>query len=191
MALDTSTALVVGKVVSVGCIGIFAGQSLFYNAILMPALRRAHTDAALPVWANSYQIAKGKLSSLTVLHTEIKKPRTHTALSVIFHDISDLQVALVGASLLSGFGVYYKTENIQHLIPPVLLATVVPFTFAFIMPINRELLDILNGTGKKNSTVEHLLNRWDMLHFGRTVLSIAAFVLALYDTYSDNAAIRF
>ncbi|KAF9289490.1 hypothetical protein BGZ74_000717 [Mortierella antarctica] len=148
MALDTSTALVVGKVVSVGCIGIFAGQSLFYNAILMPALRRAHTDAALPVWANSYQIAKGKLSSLT-------------------------------------------TEDIQHLIPPVLLATVVPFTFAFIMPINRELLGILNGTGKKNSTVEHLLNRWDMLHFGRTVLSITAFVLALYDTYSDKAAIRF
>ncbi|KAG0348385.1 hypothetical protein BG005_011565 [Podila minutissima] len=146
MALDTSTALVVGKVVSVGCIGIFAGQSLFYNAILMPALRRAHTDAALPVWANS---------------------------------------------LLSGFGVYYKTEDIQHLIPPVLLATVVPFTFAFIMPINRELLGILNGTGKKNSTVEHLLNRWDMLHFGRTVLSITAFVLALYDTYSDKAAIRF
>ncbi|KAG0089297.1 hypothetical protein BGZ93_009933 [Podila epicladia] len=161
MALDTSTALVVGKVVSVGCIGIFAGQSLFYNAILMPALRRAHTDAALPVWAYSYQIAK------------------------------DLQVALIGASLLSGIGIYYKTENIQYLIPPVLLATVVPFTFAFIMPINRELLGILNGTSKKNNTVEHLLNRWDMLHLGRTALSITAFVLALYGTYSGKAAIRF
>ncbi|KAG0017613.1 hypothetical protein BGZ81_010657 [Podila clonocystis] len=161
MTLDTSTALIVGKVVSVGCIGIFAGQSLFYNAILMPALRRAPSDAALPIWADSYHIAK------------------------------NVQVALIGASLLSGFGVYYNTENIQCLIPPILLATVVPFTFAFIMPVNHELLGILNRTGRKNNTVEHLLNRWDLLHFGRTVLSTTAFVLALYGTYSSKAAIRF
>ncbi|KAF9313104.1 hypothetical protein BG003_005609 [Podila horticola] len=126
----------------------------------MPALRRAHTDAALPVWAHSYNIAK------------------------------NLQVALIGTSLLSGLGVYYKTDNIQYLIPPALLAIAVPFTYAFIMPVNHELLGILNGTGKKNHTVEQLLNKWDLLHFGRTVLSMTAFVLALYGTYSDKAAIH-
>lgn len=62
MALDTSTALIVGKVISVGCIGIFAGQSLFFNAILMPVLRRTPSQTALPIWADSYHIAKSKLS---------------------------------------------------------------------------------------------------------------------------------
>ncbi|KFH69423.1 hypothetical protein MVEG_04235 [Podila verticillata NRRL 6337] len=104
---------------------------------------------------------------------------------------SELQVALTGASFLSGAAVYYKTDNIQYLIPPFLLAINVPFTFAFIMPVNRELFGILDGTGKKNSTVEQLLNKWDLLHFGRTVLGTTAFVLALYGAFSDKSVIRF
>ncbi|KAF8935290.1 hypothetical protein CPC16_006522 [Podila verticillata] len=148
MALETSTVLVVGKVISVGCIGIYAGQALFYNAILMPVLRRTPSQTALAV-------------------------------------------ALTGASFLSGAAVYYKTDNIQYLIPPFLLAINVPFTFAFIMPVNRELFGILDGTGKKNSTVEQLLNKWDLLHFGRTVLGTTAFVLALYGAFSDKSVIRF
>lgn len=104
---------------------------------------------------------------------------------------SEIQVALIGASLLSGAAVYYKTDNIQYLIPPFLLATVVPFTFAFILPVNRELLGILDGTGKKNSTVEQLFDKWDLLHFGRTVVSTTAFVLALYGAFSDKPVIRF
>lgn len=59
------------------------------------------------------------------------------------------------------------------------------------MPVNHELLSILDGSGKKNNTVEQLLNKWDLLHFGRTVLSTTAFVLALYGAFSGKPVIRF
>ncbi|KAF9430655.1 hypothetical protein BGZ94_005276 [Podila epigama] len=161
MVLHTSTALAIGKVINVASIGIFAGQALFLNAITMPVLRRVPSQTALPIWADTYHLAK------------------------------NIQLSLVGLSFASALAIYYKTENPHHLIPSLLLTTVVPYTFAFIMPVNKTLLGILDGSGKTTQTVEELFNKWDLLHFGRTVLSSAAFVLALYGSYSGKTIIRF
>ncbi|KAF9089921.1 hypothetical protein BGX29_011795 [Mortierella sp. GBA35] len=174
--LNNPSFLVSAKVLTVGSIGLFAGQALSYNAIIMPALRTVSPEAALPIWAKSYNIAK------------------------------NIQVGLILTSVLAGLPVYHKTQNAFFLIGPLVMASIVPFTLAFIMPVNHTLLDILDshgghkeggkaGSKKKGGKVEGTLSelyvKWDLLHFGRTVLSLGAFGLTLYGSFSRHALTMF
>jgi hypothetical protein len=148
---SNNPTLVSSKLLTVASIGLFAGQALAYNVIIMPALRTVSPQAALPIWAKSY--TKGKNS----------------------------QVSLILISVLAGLPVYYKTQNAFFLSGPLIMASIIPFTFAFIMPVNRRLLGILEDHKKGGeSSLSELYNKWDLLHFGRTVLGLSAFGLTLY-----------
>ncbi|KAK3830725.1 MAG: hypothetical protein J3R72DRAFT_455569 [Linnemannia gamsii] len=163
--LNSASFLVSAKILTVASIGLFAGQALAYNAIIMPALRTVSPEAALPIWAKSYTIGK------------------------------NIQVSLILTSVLAGLPVYYKTQNAFFLIGPLVMASIIPFTLAFIMPVNHTLLNILDGKGhgKKGGVgnLTELYNKWDLLHFGRTALSLGAFGLTLYGSYSRHALTMF
>ncbi|KAG9061112.1 hypothetical protein KI688_007741 [Linnemannia hyalina] len=177
--LASSTSLVALKTLTVGSIGLFAGQALSYNAVIMPALRTIPPLTALPVWAKSYNAGK------------------------------NIQVGLIFTSLLAGLPVYYKTGNAFFLMGPLVMGAIIPFTMAFIMPVNRTLLGILDGTegkattgkngknghqsshGKGEGDLNELYVKWDLLHFGRTVMSLAALGLTLYGSYSRHALTMF
>ncbi|KAF9129844.1 hypothetical protein BGW39_003784 [Mortierella sp. 14UC] len=163
--LNSPSSLASAKILTVASIGIFAGQALAYNAIIMPALRTVSPEAALPIWAKSYTTGK------------------------------NIQVSLILTSVLAGLPVYYKTQNVFFLIGPLVMASIIPFTLAFIMPVNHRLLDILEGKryGKKGGegNLSELYIKWDLLHFGRTVLSMGALGLTLYGSYSRHALTMF
>ncbi|KAG0303355.1 hypothetical protein BGZ97_001932, partial [Linnemannia gamsii] len=92
------------KSLTVGSIGLFAGQSLSYNLVIMPSLRTIPPLTALPVWAKSYNIGK-------------------TA-----------QVSLIITSLLAGLPVYSKTGNVFFLMGPLVMGAIIPYTLGLIMP---------------------------------------------------------
>ncbi|KAG0272803.1 hypothetical protein BGZ95_011410 [Linnemannia exigua] len=162
---NSSSSLVSAKILTVASIGLFAGQALAYNAIIMPALRSVSPETALPIWAKSYAIGK------------------------------NMQVCLILTSVLAGLPVYHRTQNVFFLIGPLMMASIIPFTMAFIMPVNHTLLDILDGKGdgKKGGAgnLSVLYNKWDLLHFGRTVLSLGALGLTLYGSFSRHALTMF
>lgn len=146
----------------------------------MPALRTIPPLTALPVWAKSYNVGK------------------------------KMQVGLIITSILAGLPVYYQTGNAFFLMGPLVMGAIIPFTLAFIMPVNHTLLGILDGTeGKAKTTGKHGKNghpsnhgkgegdlkelyvKWDLLHFGRTVMSFVALGLTLYGSFSRNALTMF
>ncbi|KAF9994128.1 hypothetical protein BGZ79_001144 [Entomortierella chlamydospora] len=148
-----STTLTVGKSLTVASIGLFAGVALSYNSIIMPALRKISNENALPVWAHSYNIGK------------------------------KLQVGFIMTSLVTGVSVYSRTENPYYLAGSLIMTSIIPYTLAFIMPVNNTLLSILDGK-KSDGNIERLLTKWDQLHFGRTLMGVAAFGLVLYGELS-------
>ncbi|KAF9109149.1 hypothetical protein BGX27_007943 [Mortierella sp. AM989] len=124
----------------------------------MPALRKISNEDALPVWAHSYNVGK------------------------------NLQVSLILTSLVSGVGVYNKTENPYFLAGSLIMASIIPYTFAVIMPVNNTLLSILDGK-KSESRVEQLFVKWDLLHFGRTLMSTTALALVLYGGFGGQRVV--
>ncbi|KAF9356789.1 hypothetical protein BGX26_004748 [Mortierella sp. AD094] len=153
-----STTLTVGKSLTVASIGIFTGVALSFNSIIMPSLRKISNENALPVWAHSFNAGK------------------------------KLQVGLILTSLVAGVGVYNRTENPYFLAGPLIMTSILPYTLAFIMPVNNTLLSILDGK-KSNGNVERLLIKWDLLHFGRTLMGIAALGLVLYGGFSGQRVV--
>ncbi|KAG0012935.1 hypothetical protein BGZ80_011411 [Entomortierella chlamydospora] len=119
----------------------------------MPALRKISNENALPVWAHSYNIGK------------------------------KLQVGFIMTSLVTGVSVYSRTENPYYLAGSLIMTSIIPYTLAFIMPVNNTLLSILDGK-KSDGNIERLLTKWDQLHFGRTLMGVAAFGLVLYGELS-------
>jgi hypothetical protein len=163
------------KSLTVGSIGLFAGQSLSYNLVIMPSLRTIPPLTALPVWAKSYSIGKTAQASLVII------------------------------SLLAGLPVYSKTGNAFFLMGPLVMGAIIPYTLGLIMPVNHTLLDILDAGkdskggkskghgnhGKGEADVKELLIKWDLLHFGRTVMSLTALALTLYGSFSRHALTMF
>ncbi|KAG0206127.1 hypothetical protein BGX28_002380 [Mortierella sp. GBA30] len=153
-----SSALVAAKSVTVATIGIFTGMALSYNAVIIPSLRSVPPENALPVWAHSYKIAK------------------------------KIQVSLILTSIVAGSTVYYKTENPYFLAGPAIMASIIPYTFGLLLPINKSLLAI-SSSGKGEEKITELFNRWDALHAGRTLMSIVALGLVLYGGLSGKSLV--
>ncbi|KAG0299432.1 hypothetical protein BGZ98_010068 [Dissophora globulifera] len=156
--ISNPSLLTAGKAATVASIGLFAGVSLSYNAIIMPSLRKISNESALPVWASAYNIGK------------------------------KLQVGLILTSIVAGSSVYYKTENPYFLAAPLIMGSIVPYTLALIMPTNKILLGILDGA-KSDAHLDELFVKWDLLHFGRTVMSMVALGLTLYGSFSSRTFI--
>ncbi|KAG0273045.1 hypothetical protein BGZ95_011156 [Linnemannia exigua] len=146
---SSSNILLVTKVITISSIGIFAGTALNYNTIVMPSLRKFASSSSLAVWAEMYLLAK------------------------------PIQISTITISALGGMFLFYKTANPYYLYSAVLMASIAPYTFSLLYPINNKLLEIRKHGGD-DRPVEEMLVRWDTIHFGRTVISYGAFFLTLY-----------
>ncbi|KAF9938424.1 hypothetical protein BGZ75_003793 [Mortierella antarctica] len=148
---NSSNMLLFTKILTISSMGIFAGTALNYNTVIMPSLRNFASSSSLAVWAEMYLLAK------------------------------PIQISTIVVSTIGGTSLFYKTGNTCYLGGALMMAVIVPYTRVLLYPINDSLLGIRkNGQGRNDSSVEEMLIRWDMIHFGRTLLSYGALVLTLY-----------
>ncbi|KAF9080543.1 hypothetical protein BGX29_001952 [Mortierella sp. GBA35] len=146
---SSTNVLLVTKIVTISSIGIFAGTALNYNTIVMPSLRKFASSSSLAVWAEMFLLAK------------------------------PIQISTIALSALGGTFLFYKTANPYYLYSAALMASIAPYTYTLLYPINNKLLEIRKHGGN-DRPVEEMLVRWDAIHFGRTLISYGAFVLTLY-----------
>ena len=90
--------------------------------------------------------------------------------------VLQLPLALVGA--LAGGVEAWRQANSLLVAASLLLVAVVPFTLVAILPTNDGLQD--PKLDPKSSTAFLLLTRWGRLHAVRTVLSLVAFLIFLW-----------
>ncbi|KAF9119791.1 hypothetical protein BGW39_011909 [Mortierella sp. 14UC] len=152
---SSTNILLATKVITISSIGIFAGTALNYNTIVMPSLRKFASASSLAVWAEMFLLAK------------------------------PIQITTIATSAMGGIFLFYKTANPYYLYSAVLMASIVPYTYTLLYPINNKLLAIRKHGGD-DRPVEEMLVRWDAIHFGRTLISYGAFVLTLYGALRGN-----
>jgi len=87
-----------------------------------------------------------------------------------------LPLALVGS--LAGGLAAWRQANTRLVVASLLLMAVVPFTLVAILPTNNRLLDPLLDPSSGKAIA--LLTRWGRLHAVRTVLSLVAFLIFLW-----------
>ncbi|KAF9308480.1 hypothetical protein BG003_011045 [Podila horticola] len=145
------------KTVTIASMGIAAGSALSYNAMIMPALRKFSASSAVSVWAET----------------------AHSAMFV--------QVSAIAISALGGSYIYYKTKNRFFLYSSLLMASIMPYTVAFFLPINKSLFAI-RTSGKDDGTIEPKMIQWNKLQYGRTLLNVTSLLIALYGGLSGNGS---
>jgi hypothetical protein len=129
------------------CAGLFCGAALYVNLVEHPARMSCGQELAVREFAPSYRRATIMQGSL----------------------------ALVG--LVLGLAAAWHLHDAWIATGAVLLGASIPFTLAFILPTNKQLLD--PTLDSQSARVAELLARWNRLHVARTVLSAAAFVTLL------------
>jgi uncharacterized membrane protein len=133
--------------VSTMCAGLFCGAALYVNLVEHPARISCGQELAVREFAPSYRRAT----------------------------IMQVSLALVGLAL--GLVAGWQLRNAWIATGALLLGSSIPFTLAFILPINNQLLD--PTLDLQSLRVAKLLARWNRLHAVRTVLSAVAFALLL------------
>jgi hypothetical protein len=126
---------------------LFSGAALYVNVAEHPSRMSLEPRAALLQWASSYGRATW------------------------------LQAPLAIISLICGTSVYLLGGSIHWLVGAAMVGSVVPYTFAIMMPINKRLLAAGDSPGQD---VRTLLARWARLHAVRTALSAAGTVVYLW-----------
>jgi hypothetical protein len=121
---------------------LFAGAALYINVAEHPARMTLETRMAALQWAPSYRRA------------------------------TLLQAPLALVSLLAGAGAWLLSADIFWLVAALVVGSVVPFTFAVVLPTNRQLLDPNRDLGSAKTRL--LLTKWNRLHAVRTMLSLLA-----------------
>jgi uncharacterized membrane protein len=87
-----------------------------------------------------------------------------------------MQAPLAIVSFLAALVAWLLGAGVIWLIGGLLVGAVVPFTFLVIMPTNRRLLAGNLGS----SETRRLLRKWNLLHSVRTLLSVSALVIMLW-----------
>jgi hypothetical protein len=127
---------------------LFSGAALYVNVAEHPARMRLEPRIAVLQWAPSYGRATW------------------------------LQAPLAIISFISGALVYLLGGSLYWIVGAALVGSVVPYTFAIMMPINKQLLAA--GQDSSGLHVRILLERWARLHAVRTALSLAGTVVYLW-----------
>lgn len=135
--------------------GMFAGASFYLTTVEQPARMSLGAAAALEEFRPSYKRAAPQQAALAI---------------VCF-------VCGVWLAWLTQHSTPHLTQHWLWLLGGSMVGAVVPFTFIFIMPTNRSLLDA--GKQLDARTVESLLAKWARLHAVRTVLSLLGFLVLL------------
>jgi len=129
------------------CAGLFCGAALYVNLVEHPARMSCGQELAVREFAPSYRRAT----------------------------IMQVSLALVG--LVLGLVAAWRLRDAWIATGAVLLGASIPFTLAFILPTNKQLLD--PTLHLQSVRVAELLARWNRLHAVRTALSAVAFALLL------------
>jgi hypothetical protein len=128
--------------------GIFTGAAFYLTTVEQPARMSLGVEAALEQFRPSYKRAAPQQGTLAIVCF-----LSSAAIAALTHD----WLWLLGGSLVGA---------------------VVPFTFLFMMPTNRLLLD---NTEELEIELERArLAKWARLHAVRTVLSLFGFLLLLW-----------
>lgn len=89
-----------------------------------------------------------------------------------------MQAPLALVSSICGVAAWFLGANDTWLVAGCLIGAVIPFTLIVIMPTNNRLL--ATGLDSASTETRQLLEHWGRLHAVRSVLSLAASVLFLW-----------
>jgi len=93
-----------------------------------------------------------------------------------------MQAPLAIVGFLLGLAAWWQTGHAGWAIGAVLMIANWPFTFLAIMPVNHRLMAIEPSTAGPDSRA--MIERWGLLHAGRTALGIAASLAFLWASVS-------
>lgn len=92
-----------------------------------------------------------------------------------------MQAPLALVSLATGLASWWLGGGVVWAIAALLIGAVVPFTFLGIMPTNNRLL--APGRDLSSPETRELLDKWAKLHLVRTVLSLLATVVYVWESF--------
>jgi hypothetical protein len=95
-----------------------------------------------------------------------------------------MQAPLALISLVTGLFSWWLGGGVVWAIAALLIGAVVPFTFLGIMPTNRRLL--ASGRDLASPETRALLDKWATLHAVRTVLSLLATVVYVWQSLGSS-----
>ncbi|HJZ52735.1 MAG TPA: DUF1772 domain-containing protein [Candidatus Acidoferrales bacterium] len=137
------------KFLAVFSSGIFTGAAFYLTTVEHPARMSLGVEAALEEFRPSYKRAAPQQAALAI-------------------------VCFLSSAALAAF-----THDWLWLLGGSLVVAVVPFTFLFMMPTNRLLL---NDTEELEIELERArLAKWARLHAVRTILSVSGFLVLLWE----------
>ncbi len=92
--------------------------------------------------------------------------------------VMQVSLAVVAAGL--GVASFVMMRNWQWLCGAVILLALLPYTLIAVMPVNRRLMSI--SADAADESVRDEVQRWGLVHAGRTLLGIAAALIFLWAT---------
>ncbi|SRR6266481_2743486 len=137
------------KLVAVITSAMFAGAAFYVSAVEHPARLEAEAAAAISQFKSSYKRA------------------------------APIQVMFSAACFLACFALWLRTHMWEWLGAGALMVAVIPYTLAFMLPVNRALLAVASPP---DAVATALLSRWGHLHTVRTILGLVGFVWILLQT---------
>ena len=141
--------MIILEILAVLACTLFAGAAIYINIAEHPARLSCGTELAATVFGPSYNRA------------------------------ATMQVSLALIATISGIVIWATTGGLLWITGSILIFSVIPFTFAAIMPTNKILLD--PQIDRASEETRALLVKWGKLHFVRSILSGIASLAFLYE----------
>ena len=129
------------------CWGLFAGAAIYVNLVEHPARMECGTEIAATEFGPSYRRA------------------------------AVMQASLAATGLAASMAAWLTGASVWWLAGGILLGSVIPFTLAVILPVNKQLL--APALDKRSARARELLSYWGKLHAVRSALSIIALIMFL------------
>ena len=129
------------------CCGLFAGAAIYINIVEHPARMECGTEIAATEFGPSYRRA------------------------------AVMQASLAATGLAASMAAWLTGASVWWLAGGILLGSVIPFTLAVILPVNKQLL--APALDKRSARARELLSYWGKLHAVRSALSIIALFMFL------------
>ncbi|PWA00511.1 hypothetical protein BB558_003422 [Smittium angustum] len=80
---------------------------------------------------------------------------------------------------ISHLFVYYKTKGLSSMICGISLAVLLPYTWFCMVPTNKILYQMRKEKSTDKQQAFKLVNKWNRLHWVRTIIGTGTFVLAI------------
>ncbi|KAF9932400.1 hypothetical protein FBU30_008252 [Linnemannia zychae] len=140
--------LLLTKTITITSMGISAGSAFNYVSVIMPALAKFAPTSSLAVWCETGAASKS------------------------------IQVSAIAISVLGGSYIYYATKNRFFLYSSLIMASILPYTSMFMLPINRPLFE-MNKSGHDDGTIAEKMRLWKRNQYGRFALNAVALIVSI------------